>query len=108
MNSPVLASSQPLLWKNSTFSLPKKPSALELSGERPFLDIGRTMPCSSQMAIQQGQRKLAASDRTEKRQHPPVWSLRFFGIEHNSFSVADAKAELIKRGMIHPGHPVFG
>lgn len=71
MNSPpVLASSQPLLWKNSTFSLPKKPSALELSGERPFLDIGRTMPCSSQMAIQLGQRKLAASDRTEKRQHP--------------------------------------
>ena len=107
MNPPVLASSQPLLWKNSTFSLPKKPSALELSGERPFLDIGRTMPCSSQMAIQLGQRKLAASDRTEKRQHP-VWSLRFFGIEHNSFSVADAKAELIKRGMIHLILPIFG
>lgn len=42
--------------ENSTFSLPTKTSALELSGERPFLDIGRTMPCSSQMAIQPGQR----------------------------------------------------
>ena len=48
------AQSQP--WKNSIFSLPKKPSHLALPGLHPFLDIDLTRPFSSHILIHPGQR----------------------------------------------------
>lgn len=56
MNLSMLTPFQSLPWKNSTLSLPKNPSHLWLSGEQPFLDIDRTIPCSSHIATHPGQR----------------------------------------------------
>lgn len=43
-------------WKNSTLSLPKKPSHAALSGECPLRDIDLVTPAASQAATQSGVR----------------------------------------------------
>ena len=56
MNPSMLTPCQSLPWKNSILHLPKNPSRLWLSGERPFLDIDRMIPRSSHIPIHPGQR----------------------------------------------------
>ena len=57
MNSSGAAPVQSRPWKNSIFSLPKKPPHLALSGLHPFLDIDLTGPFSSHILIHPGQRQ---------------------------------------------------
>ncbi|MFR7797050.1 MAG: hypothetical protein ACLU37_01885 [Collinsella sp.] len=54
MNSAAATAPVPAV-EELVLSLPKKPAAA-LSGERPFLDIERTTPCSAQIRFQPGQR----------------------------------------------------
>ena len=56
MNSSSVTPAQSQPWKNSIFSLPKKPSHLALPGLHPFLDIDLTGPFSSHILIHPGQR----------------------------------------------------
>ena len=66
-SSSRLTPSQSLPQSISFFMVPKKPSMRELSGEQPFLDIGRMIPASSQTDIHPGHRQW----------HPqPLWMMR--------------------------------
>ena len=56
VNSSTVTPAQSQPWKNSTFSLPKNPSHLALSGLHPFLDIDLTKPFSLHILIHPGQR----------------------------------------------------
>lgn len=56
MSSSTVTPAQSHPQENSTFSLPKKPSHLALSGLHPFLDMDLTRPFSSHILTYPGQR----------------------------------------------------
>ena len=56
MNDSAVQPRQSRSWKNSTLSLPKKPSHAALSGERPFRDIDPVTPTAPHAATQSGVR----------------------------------------------------
>lgn len=71
MNSSIVTPVQSQPWKNSIFSLPKKPSHLASSGLRPFLDIDLARPFSSHVPIHPGQRQWRPRSEWILRWSPP-------------------------------------
>lgn len=71
MNSSIVTPAQSQPWKNSIFSLPKKPSHLASSGLHPFLDIDLARPFSSHVPIHPGQRQWRPRSEWISGRSPP-------------------------------------